>query len=91
MRLSAQIEAESAISFYEGRRRGLGAQLRAAIELTIERIGAHPESGREVISGVRRAVVPKFKYRVLYVVEADRLVVIGIYHPSQSDADLTDR
>lgn len=91
VRLSAQIEAENAIEFYERRRTGLGAKLRAALELTIERISEHPESGREVIPGVRRIVVPKYKYRVFYVVEADRLIVVGIYHASQSDEDVPQR
>lgn len=91
VRLSAQIEAEDAIEFYEGRRKGLGAELRSAIEMTIEGICSHPHSGREFIPGVRRVLVPKFKHRVFYVVESDRIVVIGIYHPAQLDSDLPDR
>lgn len=91
IRDSALAEAAEAIEFYEARRDGLGQRFKSALELTIEGLLEFPNLGLEILSGVRRVLVPRFKYRVFYVLEADRVVVIGIYHPSRSFKDLPRR
>ncbi|MCZ7606764.1 MAG: type II toxin-antitoxin system RelE/ParE family toxin [Planctomycetota bacterium] len=91
IRDSALAEVAEAIAFYESRRNGLGQRFKSALELTVEGLAEFPNLGLELLPGVRRVLVPRFKYRVFYVVNADQVVVIGIYHPSRSFEDLPRR
>lgn len=79
-----------AIEYYEEQRPGLGERFRAMLELTVQRIAAFPESGRE-IEGARRVLVPVFKYRVFYIFAKGQITMIGVYHPARSIQDLPKR
>lgn len=41
---------------------------------------AQPESGRIEFEDVRRVILKRFPYKLLYIVEADRLLVVAVAH-----------
>jgi toxin ParE1/3/4 len=76
--------AQEARDWYEGRQQGLGDRFTYLLEHTIERISDMPRAFPEVQPDVRRALVPVFNYRVFYLVDAEVVTVIGVYHPARN-------
>ena len=63
-RPEAEAEALETRDWYEGRRPGLGAEFRAALEETIDRIADNPTQFRLVRGETRRAILNRFPYAV---------------------------
>jgi plasmid stabilization system protein ParE len=59
-RPEAEAEALETRDWYEGRRPGLGAEFRAALDETIERIADNPTQFRLVRGETRRAILNRF-------------------------------
>lgn len=59
-RPEAEAEALETRDWYEGRRSGLGAEFRAALDETIERIADNPTQFRLVRGETRRAILNRF-------------------------------
>ena len=62
----AVTEFNHAIEYYEGCLEGLGFDFASEVHGTIDRILAHPEAWTEIENGVRRCLVPRFPYGILY-------------------------
>jgi hypothetical protein len=67
----AQNEFVSAARFYEDQRQGLGLDFTLTIQRTYERLLGFPAAGAPFGRRLRRALVPKFPYGLLYRVEPD--------------------
>ena len=76
----AQNEFVSAARFYEDQRRGLGLDFTLTIQRTYERLPESPAAGASFGRRLRRVLVPKFPYGLLYRVEADRIYIIAVMH-----------
>lgn len=62
----ARTEYGEAAVWYEQQRAGLGANFTARVEAVFNRIAANPKLHAKVYGDVRKAVVRKFPYIVLY-------------------------
>jgi plasmid stabilization system protein ParE len=80
LRLEAKLEFDEAFDWYERQRPGLGGSFAACVEEAFERVAKAPELGAKVLREVRRAAVRRFPYSLYYTVEADRIVVIAVFH-----------
>ena len=83
-RPEAEAEALETRDWYEGRRPGLGAEFRAALDETIERIADSPMQFRLVRGETRRAILNRFPYGVYFPVAVDDVVVLAVHgrqHP----------
>jgi plasmid stabilization system protein ParE len=83
-RPEAEAETLETRDWYEGRRPGLGAEFRAALEATIERIGDNPMQFRLVRGDTRRAILNQFPYAVYFRVTEKDIVVLAVHgrqHP----------
>ena len=87
----AKEELQAGAQWYEDRREGLGEEFAAAVEATLERIEENnllyphyefANPGREI----RRALVKRFPYVVVYEVRADELLVLAVAHARQRPA-----
>jgi len=76
----AQSEFASAARFYEDQRLGLGLDFILTVQRTYERLLEFPAAGRPFGRRLRRVLVPKFPYGLLYRVEADRIYIIAVMH-----------
>lgn len=78
----ASEEFRAAVSWYETRRRGLGAEFFDAIVTTVSLIGSQPEIGSAVLndSRTRRILVQSFPYQVVYRIRPGELVVVAVAH-----------
>jgi plasmid stabilization system protein ParE len=79
-RREAQAEFDEAFDWYSEQLAGLGLDFLDCVADVLERIGSMPESYQIVFEDVRRAVVRKFPYSVLYRIETDRIVVLAVFH-----------
>jgi len=83
-RPEAEAEALETRDWYEGRRRGLGAGLRAALDETIDRIANNAMQFRRVRGETRRAVLNRFPYAVYFRATENEAIVLAVHgrqHP----------
>ncbi len=74
-------DLNNAVTYYNQQRPRLGDELRSEIYATIERIRANPSQYPIVERGVRRCLVHRFPYAVLFrIVGNDVLRVLVIRH-----------
>lgn len=77
---AAQREFLEARAWYDERRVGLGAEFQESVEAALQRIMQEPFAQPPIYREVRRVFIRRFPYGVFYVVEADRLVVLAVFH-----------
>lgn len=82
---AAEEEMADAVSWYEGKERGLGTHLRKEIEKAISKIQQRPRAYQLVKgSKIRRILIEKFPYSIFYIVEDDHIFVISVFHTSRN-------
>lgn len=79
----AQEEMDHAYAWYEGQRPGLGEAFLAAVREVLTRIQEHPEMYEQLYRGLRRGLTRRFPYAIFYRVEANRIVVVAVFHSSR--------
>ena len=76
----AEDEFISAARFYEDQTTGLGLDFIRTVQATYERLLEFPRSGTPFGRRLRRVLVPKFPYGLLYRVEPDRIYIVAVTH-----------
>jgi toxin ParE1/3/4 len=77
----AQAELIRAAQYFEGEAENLGVDFIDFVQRTALRLVGFPNSGRRVGRRLRRVVVPRFLYILLYRVERERIFVVAVAHP----------
>lgn len=73
----AKDEFEDAIEFYELEYPGLGEKFRKEIKKSVKRLFEHPNAWPVERGEVRKYLVHKFPYRILYSIEKDHIYIIA--------------
>lgn len=82
--LAARADLIDAQDWYENEAPGLGRHFRAAVDALIERMSANPRQFPVVYKNIRRALLRRFPYALMFVIEADEtLSVIACFHGSR--------
>ncbi len=76
----AQAEFEWAARFFEEKAAGLGVDFVRVVERLARRVLDFPNSGQAFGPRLRRMLVPRFPYGLLYSVEDDRIFVVAVMH-----------
>jgi plasmid stabilization system protein ParE len=83
----ARAELIDGQDWYENEVSGLGRRFRAAVDATVIRISANPQQFPIIHKNVRRALLRRFPYALMFVIEADgTLTVIACFHGSRDPA-----
>ncbi|MBI2299817.1 MAG: type II toxin-antitoxin system RelE/ParE family toxin [Armatimonadetes bacterium] len=77
---AARAELKEAIGYYDDRCPGLGEDFAAEVDAALRGVAEFPEAWPEVRPGIRRCLVHRFPYAVLYAVRADSLSVLVLMH-----------
>lgn len=77
---AAREEFDAAMSYYEAARAGLGSAFLQAVEVATRRTQQVPLGGTPVLNGIRRVMLRRFPYGLLYAVEDTRIFVLAIAH-----------
>lgn len=75
-------EAREAVDSLEAARPGLGSAFTTALAQAFLRLEAHPEIGAsaEFANATRRWKLARFPYSIIYILSAERIVVVAIAH-----------
>lgn len=66
--------------YYERQLPGLGARFRAEVRAALKRLRHWPLAAPVERGEIRRMILTRFPYKLLYVVEADHLYVVAVAH-----------
>ena len=87
----ANLDYATAVSYIEERQPGLGREFEQEIEKLFERIKDFPESSPQIARNVRKATLHRFKYKICFTIEGDKIGILAIYHPSRDPDALRKR
>lgn len=87
----ARLELRDATAFYELELPGLGRQFKEEVKKAILRVVAYPEAWSIERSEVRKYILHRFPYKILYSVEEDHILIIAIAHQHRKPDYWIDR
>ncbi len=76
----AELEMIEAARYYELQAPGLGNDFLDRIDAAVQDIGEHPERWPVIQSNIRRRLVHRFPYALLYRIDSDEIVVQATMH-----------
>lgn len=88
---AAEDELLTEIHYLEIQARGLGRRFFAEVQRTENLIGQFPKSGAEISPGIRKVILHKFPYSIIYTIETDTLLILALAHHSRRPAYWSDR
>ena len=93
VRLTAEAEqdADEAIRWYDQKSSSLGDEFLKYVNKCIESIERYPEMYPRVHRKMRRALLERFPYQVLYEIDPNEVVVYAIYHCARDPEDWKKR
>lgn len=74
----AELELNEAAAYYEFEKQGLGARFLREVDLCIESIVKQPRAGAIILGDVRRRLVRRFPYSVLYTIKPEGVRILAI-------------
>jgi hypothetical protein len=80
VRPQVEVELAEAREWYDSREQGLGTEFLKAFDVAIARIKRNPNAAPRVFKHVRRVVLNRFPYLVIYTSSADEIVVHACIH-----------
>ena len=87
----AQAEFDDVRRYYNQQKTGLGDDFTETVRQGLRRVLAQPESCPVEFDDVRRLVLRRFPYKLLYSVDADHLYVIAVAHQHRKSGYWRDR
>lgn len=76
----AESELLDAIDYYESRSKGLGLDFALEVYQAIRSVCEHPQAWPILDGDVRRCLIKRFPYGVLYSVENDSALILAVMH-----------
>jgi toxin ParE1/3/4 len=74
----------SATQWYEKKRNGLGMEFTLHVEVCLSRIAQNPTQYQALSHNKRGALVNRFPYRIIYIIDGINVVVIAVMHTSRN-------
>ena len=87
----ARQELDDAFSWYEDQRAGLGRDFLDEMDRAVKRVIKYPSSCAEICPGIRRCLVGRFPYGLIYCVDGDQTVILALGHLHREPRYWTDR
>ncbi|MHC5612395.1 MAG: type II toxin-antitoxin system RelE/ParE family toxin [Nostoc sp.] len=88
----AEQELIDAVGYYEEQRPGLGLEYLGEIEHAVNFLIRYPEAGSKVRGSLRRLILPKFPYSLLYrILEDDQIRILAVAHHKRKPQYWVDR
>ncbi|NTW70238.1 MAG: type II toxin-antitoxin system RelE/ParE family toxin [Chlorobiaceae bacterium] len=87
----ARQELDDAIQFYEMEFSGLGQSFSEEVKKAVSRIVAYPEAWPLEREDIRKCMLHKFPYTLLYSVEQTDIVIIAVAHQHRKPEYWVDR
>jgi plasmid stabilization system protein ParE len=75
---AAEAELNKAIDYYESIQPGLGINLAEEVQQAVARAVKYPRAWSFIRKPVRRSLVKRFPYGILYVEQRDRIFILAV-------------
>lgn len=80
---AAEDELLNEIGYLELRANGLGRRFFEEIRRSEKLISQFPESAEEIRPGIRKRVLRKFRYSLIYSIEEEGVLILAVAHHSR--------
>jgi toxin ParE1/3/4 len=90
-RPEAREDVIQARDWYEKQSAGLGGEFVRALEAAVASASRSPDAFPAVSGELRRVLLRRFPYSLVYQLHGDTLVVLACFHHRRSPRTLTDR
>lgn len=80
---AAETELLNEIGYLELRAKGLGRRFYAEVLRAERLIAQFPESAEEIRPGIRKRMLRKFRYSLIYSREKDSILILAVAHHSR--------
>ena len=70
----------AAAQYYETRSHGLGADFLDEVQRGVETISSNPRTAPVVRENIRRRLLKRFPFGILYAIEPDTVVIVAVMH-----------
>ncbi len=87
----AQREVDDAVAWYNEQAAGLGQEFLDELDRAVRRALAFPMSCPEIEPGVRRCLLARFPYGLIYGVDGETIVVVAVAHLHREPRYWVDR
>ncbi|WP_367155173.1 type II toxin-antitoxin system RelE/ParE family toxin [Methylomonas sp. HYX-M1] len=87
----ARLELLDAIDYYELEFSGLGKRFQQEVKSAIKRIIQYPDAWPSERNGIRKYVMHKFPYKLIYSLEQDHILIIVVAHQHRKPDYWVDR
>ena len=80
LRPEAEVDIQEAYRWYELQAKGLGEEFIRTLDACFSVLQRSPGAFAPVHGNVRRALLRRFPYCIFYLVESDRVIILGCFH-----------
>ena len=80
----AENDLKEAFSWYEDNRTGLGYDFLLQVDAGINFINRNPKIHPIEYRGTRKHLIKRFPYKIIYLVEEERIIVLAVLHGKRS-------
>lgn len=88
---SAQHDIDEAFIWYEKTLDNLGFEFLLSLEATIESIRRNPQHAGFAYKQVRNVTLMRFPFSVYYIVEAESIIILAVFHHSRNPTEWVQR
>jgi len=76
----AEEEMTEAALFYETRSGGLGNDFLDDVQQAVDRLSDYPHYGEQIDSGLKRTLLHRFPFSLIYAVDQTGIVIVAVAH-----------
>lgn len=91
IRPEAEDDLKNAFSWYEDKRTGLGHDFLLQVDAGLKFIQRNPGSHPPEYKGTRKHLTKRFPYKIIYMVEKGKIIVVGVIHVKRSPNLIAER
>jgi len=84
-------ELQDAVSFYAAESKLLAQSFKSEVSSAIRRIVQFPKGWSEEADGIRKCLLRKFPYKVLYSIEKEDILILAVAHQHRRPEYWLDR
>ena len=91
IRPEAENDVKEAFSWYEDKRQGLGYDFLLQVDAGLRFIERNPKIFPSEYKGTRKYLIKRFPYKIVYLIEEERIVVLAVIHGRRNPKSTKER
>jgi len=91
IRPEAENDLKETFSWYEDKRKGLGHDFLLQVDGGLKFLERNPEIFKPEYKGIRKHLIKRFPYKIIYLLKKPMIFVIAIIHGKRSQHLITER